>query len=169
MGVWLLRLHVATCRTRASTLNLKSVGASATTSLLELTSLGSDVWFDSIVGVGIVDGGAVTEVTNSLTSTLATTEKNSVATLGGSEGELIKGKAFTTGLCDAGSGISSEFQGTDGELWDFKKSNIVGNSSDNDSSLSIFSFHVASQSRNGDWGLVKARHAQSLGDNCSKS
>jgi hypothetical protein len=154
--------------TRANTLNLKSVGGSATTGLFELTSLGSDVWFDTIVGVGIVDGGAVTEVANSLASTLATTEQNSVATLGGSKGKLIKGKAFTTSLCNAGSGISSEFEGTNGELWDFKKSNIVGDSSDNDGSLSILSFHVASQSRNGDWGLVKAGHTQSLGNNFSK-
>ena len=43
-------------------LNLETARATATTGALELASLGSDVGLDAVVGVGVVDAGAVAEV-----------------------------------------------------------------------------------------------------------
>ncbi len=87
----------------ANILNLETVRSSTTTSLLKFTSLGSDVWFDTIVGVWVVDRGSVTKVANWLTSILGATKKNSVISLWCAEGELIEGKALSTSLGNAGS------------------------------------------------------------------
>lgn len=55
------------------------------------------------MSVGVVNGGAVSEVTNCLTGILRATEEDSVATLGGTESELIESDALTTSLGDSGS------------------------------------------------------------------
>jgi hypothetical protein len=67
-------------------LNLESSRSSASTGLLELASLGSDVRLDTIVCVGVVDRGLVAEMAHSLTGILGTTEKHGVASLGGTKG-----------------------------------------------------------------------------------
>lgn len=55
-------------------LYLEAVGLSATTGTFELSSLGADTWLDTIVSVWVVWRGAVTEVLDGLTDTLAATE-----------------------------------------------------------------------------------------------
>lgn len=57
------------------------------------------------MGVWVVDRGSVTEVTNSLTSSLATTKEDGIASLWRAESKLIKGEAFSTSLGDACSAL----------------------------------------------------------------
>lgn len=89
-------------------LNLETSGSSASTSLLELASLGADVRLDTIVCVGVVDRGLVSEMADRLTGVLGTTEKHGVASLGGAKGKLIEGDALTTGLDNASSNETDE-------------------------------------------------------------
>ena len=84
-------------------LDLESIGSSATTSLLELASLGANVGLHTVMSMRIVDGGAVSEVANGLAGVLGTTEEDSVASLGGAQGELIEGNALTASLGNSGS------------------------------------------------------------------
>jgi hypothetical protein len=55
------------------------------------------------VGVGVVDGGGVTEVSDGLASVLGAAQEHGVGALGLAEGELVKGDALATGLGDTGS------------------------------------------------------------------
>ena len=84
-------------------LDLESIGPSATTSLLELASLGANVGLHTVMSMRIVDGGAVSEVANGLAGVLGTTEEDGVAPLGGTQGKLIEGNALTTSLGNSGS------------------------------------------------------------------
>jgi hypothetical protein len=64
--------------------------------------------------------------------------------------------------------ILGEAESAHSELGDLKDAGIIGHGSDNHGSLAILSLHVTHKSSEGDWGLVQAGHAQSLGDNLSK-
>jgi hypothetical protein len=84
-------------------LNLETSRSSASTSLLELASLGSDVRLDTIVCVGVGDRRLVSEMADSLTGVLGAAEKHGVASLGRAKSELIESDALTAGLDNASS------------------------------------------------------------------
>lgn len=61
-----------------------------------------------------------------------------VLTSGSLEDKLVKGEDFASGLQDSGSSSLSHSEGSNGELGDIQKSNIISHSSNNhNSSLSI--------------------------------
>jgi len=111
-------------------LYLESTRSTATTSPLELASLGSDVWFDTVVGVRVGDTGAVSEVGKSRTA-LGTTEEDSIGALGGTKGELVEGDAFSSGSNNALASIFGEGKSAHGHLRAFKHTDIVGDLSYN--------------------------------------
>ena len=76
-------------------LNLESTRTTTSTSLLELASLGSDIWLDSIVGVFVVDGGSVSEVSKSSTA-LWSTEKDGVSSGWCAKCELIESETLSS-------------------------------------------------------------------------
>lgn len=59
---------------KPSNLHLETIGSSATTSTLELASLGDGSWLDTIVSVWVVDRSSVTKVLDGFTNALAATE-----------------------------------------------------------------------------------------------
>ena len=78
-----------------------------------------------------------TEVLDSLTGVLWTTEKEGVGTGWGAHGELVDCEALTTGLGDSGTGSSGEAKGGDGELWNFQKTVVVGHGTNKDDGLAL--------------------------------
>ena len=77
-----------------------------------------------------------TKVLVDLSSVLGSSEKNGVATLGCSKGELVQSQAFTTGSLDSLAGSSGEPECGDAELLlEVDKSDIVGDGSNNDNGL----------------------------------
>jgi hypothetical protein len=85
--------------------HLETIGLSATTGSLELSASGAHVGLDAVVGVGVVDRGGVTEVSDGLAGILGAAQEHGVGALGLAEGELVEGDALTTGLGDTSSGI----------------------------------------------------------------
>lgn len=76
--------------------------------------------------------GTETEVLESLTGVLGTTEDQGVAASGGTESKLVQGDGLTTGGDDASTGSRSESQGSDGGLGELQEAVVVGDGGDND-------------------------------------
>lgn len=152
------------CRSSIERLHLETNGLPATTSTLELASLGDDAGLDAVVSVGVVDGGAVSEVLDGLTHALAASQEHGVGTLGGTQGKLIKGEALTAGLDDAGTGGLGEAEGGNLEGRDLQQTRIVSDGANNDCGLVLLTLEVSSQSGDGDRRVVDSGHAKSLGD-----
>lgn len=70
-------------------------------------------------------------------------EEDCVLSGGAAQSELIKSDDFTTSLENAGTGTFGETKGANLELGDGQHAGIVGDSSDNDSSLVTVVSHVA--------------------------
>lgn len=143
-------------------LDLEAGRSPASTSLLELSALGDNTGLDTIVSVRVGDGGAVTEVSDGLTGVLGATKKDSVGALGGAQGKLIKGDAFTAGLDDSGSGSLGESKGSHSHGGNLQKTRIVSDGANNDGSLAFLALHVSGHTRNGNRGAVDLGHSQSL-------
>ena len=82
---------------------------------------------------------------DSLSGVLGSTEEDGVGSGGGLEGELIKGEDLSSGLQDTGVGSAGDAEGSNGDLGDIKKTNIIGDGSDNNGDLVFLSLHVANQ------------------------
>ena len=104
-----------------SRLDLETPGPSASTSALELATLGGDVWL-------LVRVRTEAEVLDSLTGVLGATDEEGVGTSWCPQGKLIDGKSLTTSLDDAGAGGCSEAEGGDGELGELKETVVVSDS-----------------------------------------
>lgn len=146
---------------RAS-LHLEASGSPAATSSLELSALGDNTGLDAVVSVGVVDAGAVAEVSNGLASALGTTQKHGVGALGGAEGKLIQGDALTAGLDDSSSGGLGEAESSNGQSRNLQQTRIIGDSANDNGGLALLSLHVSGQPRNGNRGVVDLRHSESL-------
>jgi len=111
-----------------------------------------------------------TEVLDGLSGVLGSSQQNNIATSWSSQGQLIKGQAFTTSLLNPGSGCRCESESGDGELGDDLKSVVVGDSANDCDGLALVSllgtlsanFAVDSGDRHG--RSVYSRHEQSLED-----
>lgn len=145
-------------------LHLEADGLPATTGTLELAALGDGARLDTIVGVWVVDRGAVTEVLLGLTNVLATTQQNGVGTLGGTQGKLIEGQALSASLDDARTSGLSETQGGNLQARDLQQARIVSDSADDNCSLVLLSLHVSLDARDRDRKVVDSGLAQSLGN-----
>jgi len=144
-------------------LHLETLGGSATTSTLELASLGSDLWL--LVGVW-----AETEALDSLSGVLWSAEEDGVGSGWGSESELVEGEGLTTGSENSGTGSGGELQGGNGELWDGKSTVVVSDGTDNDNGLAMVGWGVwvggvSDDSRERDWWAVDLGGKESAQDN----
>lgn len=124
-------------------LNLETIGSSATSGLLEFPALGDEAGLDTIVGVGVVDGGAVTEMPDGLTGALGATEEDSVGALGGADGELVEGDALTTSCLDASTCALGEAKGCNSKGRNLQHTLIIRDTTNNYCSLSVLILHVA--------------------------
>ena len=83
--------------------------------------------------------GTEAEVLDGLTGVLWSTEKEGVGTSWGAHGKLVNGEALAAGLDNPRTGGSGEAQSSDGELGNLQETVVVGNSCDQDNSLSLVS------------------------------
>ena len=147
---------------RLHCLHLETARATATTGALELASLGSDVGLDAVVGVRVVDSGAVAEVGEG-GPRLGSAEEDGVGALGCAEGELVEGEALTAGGEDALAGGLGEAEGADGHFGDVAEhADVVGDLANDDGGLALLVGHVLGQAVEADGGLVQLGHVQPL-------
>ena len=144
-------------------LYLETTRATATTGTFEFSSIGSYIWLDSVVGVGVVDGDSVSKV-GKCVSGLGSTEQDSICSLWCFECELIECHAFTSGGNDSLSGIVCEAKSANGHLRAFHHTDIVGYFGDNDGSLSFLLTHVLRKSVESHRRLVDLTHVKTLQD-----
>lgn len=140
-----------------SNLDLETSGTSATTSLLELATLGLDIWLLVLVGTEA-------KVLDGLTGILGTSKKKGVAASWGSEGQLVDSQSLTTGGKDAGTGGSSEAESRNTELRDLQKAVVIGDGANNDNGSLLILASVRNNSGDGDGWSVDAGHKQSAED-----
>jgi hypothetical protein len=149
--------------TNQGRLDLETTGPSAATGTLELAALGLDVGL--LVGVG-----TKAEVLDGLTGVLGSTDEEGVGTGGETGGNLVDGESLTTSLLDAGAGRGGEAHGSDGELGELEKTDIVGDGADNDNGLASVGLGgvLVGSGRDdlgeGDRGTVDLRHHQTAED-----
>ena len=84
-------------------LDLETLGPSATTSLLEFATLALDIWLLVLVW-------AHSEMLDSFSGILWSSQQNNVGTSGSSHGQLVESQTFTTSLLNAGASSRSESQ-----------------------------------------------------------
>eukprot|EP00341_Mesodinium_pulex_P013290 CAMPEP_0116912236 /NCGR_PEP_ID=MMETSP0467-20121206/15963_1 /TAXON_ID=283647 /ORGANISM="Mesodinium pulex, Strain SPMC105" /LENGTH=174 /DNA_ID=CAMNT_0004588171 /DNA_START=76 /DNA_END=600 /DNA_ORIENTATION=- len=153
---------------QSNILHLEAVRRSTATGFLELSALRTDIRLDTIVGVGVVDRGAVTEVADGLSGVLGAAEENGVSSLGRAQSELIQGDALATSLGDAGSSGGGELQSADGQLGHIEETSIISDGANDDRGLAILSLHESRESGDRQRSLVDAGHAQALLDATSE-
>lgn len=147
----------------SSILYLESTGRTTTTSPLELASLRPDKGLDTIVGVGVVDGGSLTKVSKGLTASRST-QQDGVGSSGCPQCKLIESDALSSGSNDALACILGEGEGADAHLGAFKHTNIISDLSDNDGNLAILVGHVLGKTVEPNWRRVDLGHVQTLGN-----
>jgi len=113
--------------------------------------------------VGVGDTGALTEVSLAITA-LGSTEEDSVGTLGGTEGELIKSKALSASGENALAGSGGETGGAYRHLGALKHTDIIGDLADDDSGLAFLLGHELGKTVESHGGGVDLGHVQALGD-----
>ena len=111
--------------------------------------------------MGSLGTGSGSEVSEGFSS-LSTSQKDGVLTSGGLNSKLVEGHSLTTICDDSFSGLFSESQSADGELGAFKESSIIGDGSNNNSSLAFLSSKVLYNSRDGDGVSVGVGLMESL-------
>jgi hypothetical protein len=116
-----------------------------------------------VVGVGVEDGGGVSEVGEG-GAALRSTEEDGVGSSGGTESELVKSEALSSGGDDASTGGGGESEGADGELRDLKEADIVRDLGYNNSNLAVLLRHVLRKPREGDRGSVNLGLVEPLED-----
>lgn len=109
-----------------------------------------------------------TEVLDSLTGVLGTTEEQNVGAGWRAEGELVECEALTAGLLDASTSSGSEAKGADAELGELEETVVIGDCADDCADLALLSLGAVLVGRDRNnlgerhrWG-VDARHTQSV-------
>ena len=101
-------------------------------------------------------------------SLLDTSQQDSVLSSWSLQSELVESQALTTSSDDSFSGLFSESEGTDSQLWDGEESDVVGDggNSDNDGvvGLSLEVLDVLDDSGDTDWITIGVRLVKSLED-----
>jgi len=119
------------------------------------------------VGVGVVDGGGMSEMGKSFTA-LGSTEENSVGSSWGTKGKLVESDALSSSGDDTLSGGLSERKSTYRQLWYLKHAYIVGYLSNNNGNLSVLVLHVLRKTVKSDRRLVDLGHMKTLYYGCAK-
>jgi len=145
-------------------LNLEATTLSASTSLLELASLGA------YEGLGVASGrSGNTKVFHSLASVPGATEENAVGSLGLNQSELIKGEALTASSYNASASSLGEAECADAHLGEFMDTYVIGDGSYENSDLAFATgFHELSKAADGQRGPVGLAHKQTLENNLVK-
>jgi hypothetical protein len=138
---------------------LETAGGSATTSTLELATLGAD----ERLGVASGDTGG-TEVLDGLTGVLRTTEQDGVLTSRSTESKLVKGQNFTTSVDDTGTSGLGDTEGGNGHLGDIEETDVVGDGTNNNGDLVLVSLQVASNAGDGHGRAVGTGLEETLQD-----
>lgn len=116
--------------------------------------------------------GTETEVLNSLTGVLGTSQEESVGTSRAALSELVEGEALTAGSSDASTGGGSEAKGSDRELGDLVNTVVIGDSANNDDGLALVCLarvlvcSSGHDSGDGHWGTVDLGHVEASEDGC---
>jgi len=135
-------------------LDLETSGPSASTSLLELASLGLDVWFLVLVW-------SEAEVLDSFSGILWASEENGVAASWRSESQLIQCQNLTSGSKNAGTGGSGEAESSYANLGNGEETVVIGDSANDDNGSLLLLGGLGSNSRDRDGGSVDAGHKKS--------
>jgi len=170
----------------------ETLGVAATTSSLDLATLGADVGPKNMQQLAIsrgrekgskkrkkererererkllgarVGNTSSTPMLHGLTGQLGSSQQHGASASGRAKSQLIQGDALTTGLQNAGAHGSGEAKRADLELGHIQQTNIISDGSDDHRSLVLLALHVASQSRDGQSGAVHIRHVQTLQHN----
>lgn len=108
--------------------------------------------------------GSETEMLDSLSGVLWSSEEKSVGSGWGSEGQLIDGQSLTTGSKNAGTGSGSETESRNTELRNLQQSVVIGDGTDNDDGSLLLLASVCNESGDGNRWSVDAGHKQSAED-----
>jgi hypothetical protein len=144
-----------------SLLHLETARGTTTTSAFEFTSFTAHVRFDTIVGVGIVDGDGMTKMGQSRT-TFGTPQQDRIGSLGSTECQFVERNAFSTGGDNALTGVFRKAQGTNTHFGTIEHPNIVRDLADNNGCLVGLGRHVLGESVESNWWCVDLAHVQSL-------
>lgn len=143
-------------------LDLEATRASATTSALELATLGLDEGFLVLVGTEA-------EVLDGLTAVLGSTEDQGVASGGGTESKLVQGDGLTTSSDNAGTGGGSEAEGGNGGLGEGQETVVIGDGADDDDGALLLLAKVGNNAGEGNGRAVDLGHEKSSENNLVES
>lgn len=111
---------------------------------------------------------AETEMLDSLTRVLWSSEEKGVSTGWSSQGELVESESLTAGGDDASTSGGGELEGGNGDLWNSQETVVIGNGANDDNGLSVdLGLFVADKSVDageGDWWAVDLGHEKSAED-----
>ena len=105
--------------------------------------------------------GSETEMLDSLSGVLWSSEENGVASSWGSESQLIQGQGPTTGGKNAGTGGSSEAESSNADLWDGQKTVVISDGSDDDNGSLLLLVGLGCDSGDGNGRSVDTGHKKS--------
>jgi len=123
----------STASLQAAQSDLEPARPSSSTSLLELPALALDIWL-------LVLMRAETEMLDSLSRVLRSTQQQHIATGRSLHCQLIHCQALAASLLNACACGSSEAKGCDMELWDIEEAVVVCDGADNADSLVLVGF-----------------------------
>lgn len=104
-----------------------------------------------------------TEVTNSLSGVSGASEDGGVLTGRGSQCQLVQSDGLTTSLEDSSLGTGSESQSSNSDLGGVQQSDVIGNGTNNDDSLTLSTLLDGSVDLgNRHWGSVDLGEEQRL-------
>lgn len=142
---------------------LVTAWCTTTASLLELASLWANVWF----GVGVWHTGSSAEVTACFTGVALALDQDCVVSGRWQECQLIECQHFSASLGDSLTSAFSDTESANSQFWDLKKTQVVGDASNNDDDVAFLSLAGLDQAtdalKRDDWS-VDARHKQTLED-----
>lgn len=113
--------------------------------------------------------GAESEVLDSLSAVLGSTEDQGVATSGSTEGQLVEGDGLTTGSQNAGTGSGGEPKGGNGHLGESQETVVIGDGANDDDGALLVLLDVGDNARQRNGGAVDLGHEQSSEDHLVES
>ena len=118
------------------------------------------------LGVAVGQTGCSAKVLLGFTLASGTLDEDGPLSLGGLQGQLVKGHDLTTALDDASTSLLSDVKGAHLHFGDLKDSDIIGDGSNDNSDFVLATrlLHQTHQSVDGQRSSVGAAHKESLED-----
>lgn len=104
--------------------------------------------------------GSETEVLDSLSGILGSSEKKSVASGRSAKSQLIKSQGLTSSSKNASASGGSESESRNAELGDCEETVVISDGADDDDGLALLLGTVLDDSGDGDGGSVDAGHEE---------